>query len=254
MRNRENRRDNGIDTDLPPVHVPSPAPAHNLLGLQATAGNTAVVQMLQQGEQPLQRVATRSDTGSTPLPVWSTFPWQWAAPAYGPANNGGPLNRMGGTSVTVTLGPSICAPGNTYSGSRPGSDQCTLVDELNTRDGSGWVKGHLWNDNLGGKGISANLTPMTSTTNASFNRSFEEPLKRMLLKCANHAQNNANSPVWYGVTFNVHTYGSMSTNPNELEYYVPEGVEYTATYVQMDRQTQNIAPVAAPTGFPAVIL
>ncbi|MFF8657507.1 hypothetical protein [Streptomyces huasconensis] len=45
----------------------------------------------------------------------------------------------------------------------------------------------------------------------------------------------------------------MSNNPAELEYLVPEGVEYTASYVQMDRVTQAVTPVAAPAGFSPVI-
>ncbi|WP_435880057.1 eCIS core domain-containing protein [Streptomyces werraensis] len=202
---------------------------------------------------PLQRVATRGATGSLPLPAWDRQPPVWEQARFGPAANNGPLKRMGGTSVTVTLGPSVLAPANSYGGSRPGAGECTLVNELNARDGGGWIKGHLWNDNLGGHGVSENLTPMTDSTNQNFNRRFEEPLKRMLWACANHAQTNASSPVWYGVTITVGTYGRMSADPAELEYLVPEGVEYSASYMQMDRATSVITPVAAPQGFPPEI-
>jgi hypothetical protein len=41
-----------------------------------------------------------------------------------------------------------------------------------------WVKGHLQNDNLGGEGVSANLTPLTSTANKNMSGKFEGPLKR----------------------------------------------------------------------------
>ncbi|MFK4071574.1 DUF4157 domain-containing protein [Streptomyces sp. NPDC029674] len=205
-------------------------------------------------EVRVQRVATRGATGNLPLLAWDRHPPVWGTPAFGPVNPyGGPLARTGGSSVAVTLGPSVNAPGNTYGGSRPGAAECTLVNELNQRDGDGWIKGHLWNDNLGGHGVSINLTPMTNSTNQNFNRRFEEPLKAMLLACTRHAQNNAGAPFWYGVTFTVRTYGQMSNNPAELEYLVPEGVEYTASYVQMDRVTQAVSPVAAPAGFPPVI-
>ncbi|MFG2432044.1 DUF4157 domain-containing protein [Streptomyces sp. NPDC048590] len=203
----------------------------------------------------VQRVTTRDGSGNPPLPAWDKVAPRWTSPVYGPVNpNGGPLDRTGGSGVTLTLGPSINSPEHTYSGSTPAADQCTLVNELNQRDGSGWVKGHLWNDNLGGPGESRNLTPMTNSTNGSFNRSFEEPLKRMLRACTHHAQYTSNTPVWYGVTFNVRTYGQMSTDPNKLEFYVPEGVEYTASYVQMDRATQTVTAVTTvPAGFPPVI-
>jgi hypothetical protein len=205
-------------------------------------------------EVRVQRSPTRGGTGRLPLPAWDRHPPVWGTPAFGPVNPyGGPLARTGGSSVAVTLGPSVNAPGNTYGGSRPGAAECTLVNELNQRDGSGWIKGHLWNDNLGGQGISINLTPMTNSTNQNFNRQFEEPLKKMLLACTRHAQNDSRSSFWYGVTFSVSTYGQMSNNPADLEYFVPEGIEYTASYVQMDRATQAVTPVAAPTGFPLVI-
>lgn len=202
---------------------------------------------------PLQRVSTRGATGGLPLPAWDRPPPVWLGPAFGPQSNGGPLQRVGGTSVTVTLGPSINAPANSYSGSAPGAAECTLVNELNARDGGGWVKGHLWNDNLGGKGVSKNLTPMTDSTNDNFNRQFEQPLKRMLWACTTHAQANPSLSTWYGVTFTVSTYGRMSTNSADLEYLVPEGVEHVASYVQIDRATSTVTPVAAPQGFPPVI-
>ncbi|MEU1350897.1 DUF4157 domain-containing protein [Streptomyces sp. NPDC005775] len=202
---------------------------------------------------PLQRVSTRGATGSLPLPAWDRHPPVWSGPAFGPQGNGGPLQRVGGTSVTVTLGPSVNAPANSYGGSRPGAAECTLVNELNARDSGGWVKGHLWNDNLGGHGVSENLTPMTDSTNDNFNRQFEEPLKRMLLMCTNHAQANPSSPTWYGVTFTVSTYGRMSTNSADLEHLVPEGVEHEASYVQMDRTTNAVTSIAAPQGFPPAL-
>ncbi|MFI0720703.1 hypothetical protein [Streptomyces sp. NPDC021224] len=299
MRDHENTRDAGVRAPrgARTARTAAAGPARPVrrgpLGLQATAGNAAVVQMLRRtggdrslrdeedtaeadrvltppartlataetrgtaetsGGEVLQRVSTRGATGSLPLPAWDRHPPVWTAAVFGAAGNGGPLQRMGGTSVTVTLGPSVNAPAFSYGGSRPGATECTLVNELNARDGSGWIKGHLWNDNLGGHGVSQNLTPMTDSTNQNFNHQFEEPLKRMLLKCTNHAQQNPNSPFWYGVTFTVSTYGRMSTDATTLEYLVPEGVEYTASYVQMDRTTNAVAPVAAaPQGFPAVI-
>ncbi|WP_058042847.1 hypothetical protein [Streptomyces roseifaciens] len=172
----------------------------------------------------------------------------WDGPHYG-ADDG----RTGGTSVVVVIGPSVMAPGNTYLGSPPREGECTIVDELNQRDGGGWVKGHLWNDNLGGPGISRNMTPMTNTTNRRFNGAFEEPVKRMLLSCARHAQSSQSAPHWYGVRFEVSTYGRMSEDPAALEYHVPEGVDHSARYVTIDKLTGAtvlaVGPGAVPPGF-----
>ncbi|WP_063837527.1 DUF4157 domain-containing protein [Streptomyces sp. NRRL WC-3549] len=200
--------------------------------------------------EPCVQRTTRSATGSLPLTAWDRFRPVWATEVYGPSDR-----RTGGTSVRVTLGPSVNAPGNTYGGSPPGAAECTLVNELNQRDGSGWIKGHLWNDNLGGPGVSANLTAMTSATNSTFNRQFEEPLKRMLHECSAHARNNTGAAHWYGVEISVRTYGRLSANPADLEFHVPDGVEHTAHYVQMDRASQAISRGPANPGpnFPAEI-
>ncbi|GAA1938785.1 eCIS core domain-containing protein [Kitasatospora viridis] len=223
-----------------------PAPA-----VAPAADGHAGHQHAQAGPAPaVQR--TRSSSGNPPLPAWDKVGPFWVAPSYGPTLS----KRFGGTSATVTLGPSVNAPGNTYLGSTPQQGECTLVEELNARDGSGWIKGHLLNDNLGGPGVSANLTPMTASTNQSFNRAFEQPVKAMLLKCTNHAQYTSSSPIWYGVRIEVTVDpGRMSTNKADLEYHVPDGVSYTATYVQMDRATQTVSAVAGamPAGFPAEI-
>ena len=40
-----------------------------------------------------------------------------------------------------------------------------------------WIRGHLQNDNLGGPGVSENMTPLTSTANKNMSGSFEGPLK-----------------------------------------------------------------------------
>ncbi|QLE75020.1 hypothetical protein FGW37_28515 [Streptomyces rectiverticillatus] len=170
----------------------------------------------------------------------------WAGPDYG-AYDG----RTGGTSVAVVVGPSVVAPGNTYLGGPPQAGECVIVEELNRRDGGGWVKGHLWNDNLGGPGISRNMTPMTNTTNSRFNRAFEEPVKKMLLSCARHAQSSQSAPHWYGVRIQVSTYGRMSEDRTALEYHVPEGVEHSARYVTIDKLTGATAGAAGPDAVPS---
>ena len=96
-------------------------------------------------------------------------------------------------------------------GSQPRTGECTAVEELNAlstirrfEDGHGnllspelidrlettrtrrgdlltadepWIKGHLLNDNLGGHGISENLTPLTGYANGRFHDFAEKPMK-----------------------------------------------------------------------------
>ncbi len=58
-----------------------------------------------------------------------------------------------------------------------------LQNELNNVNGykpdgkNRWIRGHLQNDNLGGPGLSDNMTPLTSTANKNMSGKFEGPLK-----------------------------------------------------------------------------
>ncbi|MFI7601911.1 RHS repeat-associated core domain-containing protein [Actinoplanes sp. NPDC049681] len=53
------------------------------------------------------------------------------------------------------------------------------------RQDDGWVKGHLLNDNLGGHGVTDNLTPLTHTANGRYEDLFEKPLKDALVRFRN---------------------------------------------------------------------
>ncbi len=58
-----------------------------------------------------------------------------------------------------------------------------LVDMLEAHGmdaDSDWVKGHLENDNLGGPGTSANLTPLTRKANGSYLGKVEAPVKKAI--------------------------------------------------------------------------
>lgn len=72
--------------------------------------------------------------------------------------------------------------GELNKAARDGKLSPELQAELDTlKKGKGpevWIKGHLQNDNLGGHGVSDNLTPLTSTANKNMSKTFEEPLKK----------------------------------------------------------------------------
>lgn len=227
--------------------------------LQRTAGNAAVARVMA-ARSAVQRTV---DEDERPARLATHGSWErqkvWSRASYGAHTP-----RTGGTSVKVTLGPGMRAPGSTYAGSRPRRDACTIVDELNAQCGwERWIKGHLWNDNLGGPGVSENLTPMTGRTNGRFNSDFEEPLKRMLDACASQARSVPGHPVWYGVEFDVRKDGAFDDVPDPADRatfrkiskgVVAEGFEYSAHYVEKDKASGATARVgAAPRGFPAEI-
>ncbi|WP_236796961.1 RHS repeat-associated core domain-containing protein [Amycolatopsis sp. GM8] len=54
------------------------------------------------------------------------------------------------------------------------------IEDLQGKDAKGdaFIRGHLRNDNIGGPGLSHNLTPLSSTANKNMSGSFEEQLKK----------------------------------------------------------------------------
>jgi hypothetical protein len=85
----------------------------------------------------------------------------------------------------------------------------TAVNALNAEDGGGWIKGHLLNDNLGGEGTSANLTPMTRAANAQYEHLVERPLKTALDKARYHAEyvSRGRPDFYFGVEFSARPFG-----------------------------------------------
>src|SRR5579862_2498040 len=77
-------------------------------------------------------------------------------PVYG----GAWTKYSGGASVIATVTYRAVDPANYGSG--PVDGECNCVSSLNLKSykGTTWVAGHLLNDNLGGPGVSKNLTAM----------------------------------------------------------------------------------------------
>jgi hypothetical protein len=172
----------------------------------------------------------------------------WRKPRYGASNS-----VAGGTSVTATLGP---AAGQTVNyGSVPGIKSCTAVNWLNANayDGSLWIKGHLLNDNLGGPGMSKNLTPMTHTANMQY-KAFESSVKNALAVCYSRAQRNLDGRRHYfGVTYDVDVIGQRWPGaPEAAVRAVAATVDASAEYVE---KIGAAAPVAIndPPWAPALV-
>ncbi|WP_377805657.1 hypothetical protein ABNQ38_03155 [Azospirillum sp. A29] len=89
-----------------------------------------------------------------------SVPIYFMAPKWGRELAGG----GGGTSVHVIMGPGAIASSN--YGSKPQRNAPRCITALR-RDHPKvkWIAGHLLNDNMGGPGVSENLTPLTATTN-----------------------------------------------------------------------------------------
>jgi hypothetical protein len=66
-----------------------------------------------------------------------------------------------------------------------------------------WVKGHLLNGDLGGPGVSYNLTPLSQNANKSHDKKVEEKVKAAVTWCRQYGERNPNDTLFYGVYYKV---------------------------------------------------
>ena len=214
--------------------APLPPDVEAVLALQRSAGNRAVANVLARGPYPKREGAGKKT--EMPRYLQGTL-----GALYGLASK-----SAGGSSAEVTVGPAGGDPANYGSG--PQSGECTAVEKLNENATYStvdkWIKGHLLNDNLGGPGISKNLTPMTSQANKAHSGSFEGPVKRGIVRCR-QLGNPTTSPIrskpafayWYGVAYDVRTDGK-SAYPGAAQAYaraVHQNLICNAKYVKEDK-------------------
>lgn len=165
----------------------------------------------------------------------------WSGPAYG-----GVSSFAGGDSVTADLGPA--ASQSTSYGSTPGTNQCTAVNKLNSVafQGKPWIKGHLLNDNLGGPGLSKNLTPLTHNANMAYKNEVESKVKNALTVCYSKGQGKGTH--WYGVRFTAKITGKTWTHPaSAAAGAVALTLDASCSYI---RKPRGGGPVLLLTGKP----
>lgn len=140
----------------------------------------------------------------------------------------------GGTGVVATLTYRAVDPTNYGSGPQRG--HCLCVNALNQEGYKGvvWVAGHLLNDNLGGPGLSWNLTPMTSWRNRTFNGDFEQPIKAALIK-SRQLDNTGAVDVWYGIKLTVFAGACAAVDGSKAAKAVRQRVTYGARWVSVTK-------------------
>ncbi|MEH2156870.1 hypothetical protein [Nostoc sp.] len=108
----------------------------------------------------------------------------------------------------------------------------------------GFIKGHMWNQGLGGKGETYNLVPLTSKANSAHKNNVETPLKGALENFAsfyqrNNDQNHPDYKLVYGFKYVV----KISDDKWDK---IQEGVVPDSIYVQLfpikSDQVGNITP------------
>ncbi len=205
----------------------------SMLALQRLVGNRAVSQLLNGDHLPaVQRNGTKRKAAAAGLgrggPSVSAKvrgPTLFEPPTYGNSHK-----RDGGDSVYAVVGPGAYDP--TARGSGPGQGECTSVNTLNRAprfQNIRWIKGHLLNENLGGPGISANLTPLTHIANKDHLNRFEKKAKDAIQKSQGRALYYKDQ-YWYGLEYQVRAVGQP--------YPAPANVEQRAIKDHLDCEVQ----------------
>lgn len=237
--------------DVPPL-------AARVLALQRSVGNRATCEALASvaGERVLARAGKRKAkapppprTGPKRVRIQTNAVdherW-WAGPAYGGSDKFG-----GGSSVTADLGP---AAGQAVNyGSAPGIQECKAVNKLNKANVAAklWIKGHLLNDNLGGPGLSENLTPMTHDANMAYKNTFESKVKNAITTCYSHGQ--VADVNWYGVRMTATVSGQhWAGGATAAERAVAQTVDTTCQYIYKPKAGGAVQPMGQPAWAPAL--
>jgi hypothetical protein len=179
----------------------------------------------------------RRSTRTPKIPRAVELQVYWGDPAFG-----GWQHFEGGTSVRADLGPA--AGLTTNYGSGPSRGQCSAVESLNAAvyGGHSWIKGHLLNDNLGGQGVSKNLTPMTHHANMAY-KAFEASIKNAIAVCFHQGQFEYVDR-WYGVRVAIDVVGQQWPGaPDAAGRAVAQHVVTTADYIE---KVGAAAPVVIP--------
>ena len=79
-------------------------------------------------------------------------------------------------------------------GSAPGVDELEPITSFLREKAEykkySFIKGHMWNQQLGGKGVTKNLVPLTTQANSAHKSQAEEPIKAALLQFGNFYMGN----------------------------------------------------------------
>lgn len=144
--------------------------------------------------QNVQNAATRCSPRTTrppsPFPPYflSYFLPDFQTIQYQYVSNGTNYQGLMGNKMEVILLPGAYL----QSGTAPGNNQLEPITQFlrSSYPQHNFIKGHMWNQEIGGKGITKNLVPLTQLANSAHNAHSEQPLKDALLNFSNFYAGN----------------------------------------------------------------
>ncbi|MCU0547572.1 MAG: hypothetical protein MUE44_36340 [Oscillatoriaceae cyanobacterium Prado104] len=152
---------------------------------------------------------------------------EWKTIAYSFTDNSGRTlsGEMSDTVEVILLPRAFEEPGTA-----PGGTQLEPLTSflLTNYPQHNFIKGHMWNQEVGGKGETNNLVPLTSRANSAHKNNAESPLKEALRSFESYYANNSQISQVYGFQYRVEI-----QNPNQAVWLrVREGIIPNAIYVK----------------------
>lgn len=172
-------------------------------------------------------------------PPLNTFPpyfdESFSTSQYSFTDNSG-NNNEGLMSDTVSV---ILLPGAfNEPGTAPGQDQLEPITSfLRTKYAQySFIKGHMWNQEIGGQGVTENLVPLTSAANSSHKNNAEQPLKNALRDFGNFYNNNKSDHPDYDKVYGFRYLVEIETAvwPSVSEPIVPNSIHVQIFPVKCD--------------------
>ncbi|MEW6498375.1 MAG: hypothetical protein AB1589_38620, partial [Cyanobacteriota bacterium] len=165
--------------------------------------------------------------------LWETQPY-----SYTDSNGMTQTGEMGSTMVVVLLPRAA----EVKAGTPPGGDQLQpITDFLTTRYPQyNFIKGHMWNQEVGGKGETYNLVPLTSKANSAHKNYAETPLKEALISFDSYYANNPQISKAYGFEYRVEIQDmNHGVWPGVAEPIVPNAIYVQASPIEYNARTKK---------------
>jgi hypothetical protein len=167
---------------------------------------------------------------------WKTHPYSYIDRS-GTTQTG----EMGDTVVVILLPRAFDEPGTA-----PGSNELEpLADFLETEYSQySFIKGHMWNQRVGGKGETNNLVPLTSRANSAHKNYAESPLKAALRSFNSYYENNRQISKVYGFEYRVEIQSMdrpQDAWPGVAQPIVPNSIYVQASPIEYDARTNSYA-------------
>jgi hypothetical protein len=158
---------------------------------------------------------------------------------YGLLNDTNVAGEESGSDAELVIGPRT----GQYLGNGP--DQNIMPNTINWLNinlptANNWVRGHLLNDWLGGRGDrNDNLAPMSHTTNQQWNRNFEEPMKKITERFDSFYANSSGHK-YFILTGYIATASGSYAPASQNGVNIPNQFDGALYYAAYDRDTRVV--------------